>query len=280
MQRTPNATGTPDTTTSVISSERVIPLEGSCNFRDLGGYAAADGRRVRWRYAFRSGSLAGLTRSGQASLAELSIAAVCDFRSTSERSAEPFPLHDNSQINYWCREYETDYTALKARLHGKASTAEDVRRAVIALYRELPWQFSEHYRAMFSMLGAGAVPLIFHCSAGKDRTGLAAALLLSALGVTEGDVIEDYCLSDKVVDYERTIVAPRLAEGRNTAAGYSFLEMLSANAREPLLKSDGAYLQAAFEAINERSGSVQTFLKSELGVGQEHLMRLRDQLLQ
>lgn len=135
-----------------IHERRLIPLEGGRNFRDLGGYLTSDGRRVKWRKLFRSGSMAGLTAADYGSLSSLSIKIVCDLRTAQEIEAE-------------------------------LSTPKMARAAMIQGYRRLPFEQVPAHRELFRRLAAGDVPLVFNCSAGKDRAGTAAALILSALGV-------------------------------------------------------------------------------------------------
>ncbi len=259
----------------VVPHERVLPLSGSLNFRDLGGYETTDGRHVKWRKAFRSGSLANLTPADCASLAEMRIATVCDFRSADERETEPCPIRNLEGLNYCSWEYTLDN--MKSRLRGEANSADDMRGAMLDFYAELPWLFARHYRDMFALLAAGNVPLVFNCAAGKDRTGVAAALLLGVLGVADDDIVEDYCLSDKIVDYEKKLVAPRRAK-QESAAGFH-MARLSPEARAPLLRSDADYIRTALAAVETRSGSVHAFVQSQLGVSEEALGRIRDLLL-
>ncbi len=260
---------------NVVPHERVLPFTGSLNFRDLGGYETTDGRHVKWRKVFRSGSLANLTQADCGSLVEMRIATVCDLRSTDERETEPCPIRNLEGLNYCSWEYTLDN--MKARLRGEATSADDMRAAMLDFYAELPWLFARHYQDMFALLAAGNVPLIFNCSAGKDRTGVAAALLLSVLGVADDKIVEDYCLSDKIVDFENMTVAPRAAKDGSTAGFY--LAALSPEARAPILKSDADYIRTALAAVETRNGSVRAFVQSQLGVSDEALGRIRDLLL-
>jgi protein-tyrosine phosphatase len=135
-----------------------------------------------------------------------------------------------------------------------------------------------HYQEIFQLVARVKAPLVFNCAAGKDRTGVAAALLLGVLGVDEDDIIEDYCLSDKLVDYEKEAASPELSK-RAVASGFGFVSAMSRETRAPLLKSDPDYIRAAWDAIILRCGSLQSFLKNELCVSDESLHRIRDRLL-
>lgn len=260
------------------SYDRVIPLVGGANFRDIGGYETASGRRVRWRTIFRSGSLVGLTRADWLRLAEMQIATVYDLRSSNERSIEPCPTHHVPGLVYYCREYVVDNNAMLEWLSSASVSANDVRSAMLDFYKDLPWRFAEHYREIFALVARVNVPLVFNCAAGKDRTGVAAALLLSVLGVDENDIIEDYCLSDKLVDYEKEAASPELSK-RAVASGFGFVSALSREARAPLMKSDADYIRAALDEIRSRCGSLENFAKNQLCVSDESLDRIRNRLL-
>jgi protein-tyrosine phosphatase len=241
---------------------RVLDLEGGVNFRDLGGYRTTDGRVTKWKVLYRAGSPAGLTAKDQAELARRGIRTVCDFRTTEERGAEPNPfVQGNPDVTYWTRDYETAMGDLGKVLSGPDASAEKSRAALIAGYKAMPEEHKDSFRAMFGYLAKGQVPLAFNCSAGKDRTGIAAALVLTLLGVPRETVVADYALSDDVVDYK--------AQMRGSAAknpSYAFLTQLPWEVVEPLLASDPAYIEAALEAIAAEHGSVNAFITNELGV--------------
>jgi protein-tyrosine phosphatase len=260
------------------SYDRVIRLAGGGNFRDIGGYETASGRRVKWRTIFRSGSLVGLTRADWLRLAEMQIATIYDLRSSNERSIEPCPIHHVPGLAYYSREYVVDNNAMLEWLSKTSVSANDVRSAMLDFYRALPWRLSEHYREIFALVARLNVPLVFNCAAGKDRTGVMAALLLSVLGVEEEDIIDDYSLSDKLVDYEKEATSPELSK-RAVASGFAFVSAMSKETRAPLMKSDPDYIRAALDAIRLRCGSLQDFVKNELCASDESLDRIRSRLL-
>jgi protein-tyrosine phosphatase len=146
------------------------------------------------------------------------------------------------------------------------------------LYRLLPYAYAGRYRRLFEMLETGETPLLFHCSAGKDRAGVAAALLLTALGVPRETVIDDYALSDKVVDYMALIDAAdpqRIAE-----SSVAYLARLPRDLLAPILWSDPRYIVAMFDELENNHGSATSFMHDELGVTEEVLMSLRDHCLE
>jgi protein-tyrosine phosphatase len=261
--------------------ERVLPLQGGRNFRDLGGYRTADGSAVKWGQLYRSGVMNGLTDADNAYLRGLGITQICDFRSSEERADEPTRYEALGTVAYNAIDY-TDATSSQLRdvFTSPDLSGTKVRDAMIGLYGGMTERFEPQYKDMFARLVAGKAPLAFNCSAGKDRTGIAAALVLSALGVPRATILEDYALSDKVVDYEAAYQAQGNAPAAKEDGPYAFLAKLPADVRAPLLKSDPAYLEAAFKQIETKYGSVDAYLEQRLGVGAAEMTAMRAQYLE
>jgi protein-tyrosine phosphatase len=257
----------------VWTAERVLPLEGGRNFRDLGGYGVADGRRVKWGRIYRSGSMAELTLTDYDYLSNLGIRVVCDLRTPEERHAEPNKWQQVAKVSYWTRDYAMSFGELRKLMASGLPTAQQAKEAMMAGYRELPFEQAPAYRELFKRLAAGEIPLAFNCSAGKDRAGTAAALILTALGVPRETVTKDYALSDKVVDFRRTYAAK--ANGRSSP-----LEKMPPDIVTAILSSDPDYIRAALAAIEERHGSVEQYLQDELDVTARDLDAIRQQLLE
>lgn len=247
--------------------ERVLPLEGGRNFRDLGGYATRDGRRVRWGRLYRSGSMAALTEAAYARLAELGVRVICDLRTTSEREIQPVDWRRVPGLSYWARDYELSFGDLRALLASELPAADQARAAMVTAYRELPFEQAPAYGELFRRLAGGETPLVFNCSAGKDRTGIAAALVLSALGVPEETIVEDYLLTN-------------LAFDRTTSATYARMTHIAPEVRDAILGVEQTYIRAAFAAIEEAHGSMEGYLEARLGVTEDALGRLQAQLLE
>jgi protein-tyrosine phosphatase len=253
-----------------IDARRLIPLEGGRNFRDLGGYLTNDGRRVKWGKLFRSGSMAGLTPADYDSLSRLSIKTVCDLRTRQEVEAEPNRWCQVANIGYWAREHRATFGELRKLMTSGLSTPEMARSAMIQGYRRLPFEQAPAHQALFSRLAAGEVPLVFNCAAGKDRAGTAAALILSALGVPREIVIEDYVLTDRVVDLESIFMATAHKSALMNAPG-----VVAA-----VLRSDPSYLHAALDAVEEKHGTVAGYLRDALGITEEASSTIRQSLLE
>jgi len=187
---------------SKASYGRTVPLEGQRNFRDLGGYRTADGRhQVRWGMLYRSGSLARLTDKDYAVLAPLGITSVIDFRSTTERASEPTDWRAGEPEILTKAYTSKGEAALMGVMQGPNATQAKVREAMIGFYHQMPEQYADQYSEVFHRLAAHKSPMLFHCTAGKDRTGLASALVLTVLGVPRDKVIEDYVLTEKAGDF-------------------------------------------------------------------------------
>jgi protein-tyrosine phosphatase len=253
------------------SSNRIPALAGALNFRDLGGYAAADGRTVRWNTVFRSGTTHALTPDDISALARLGIRYAFDLRSNKERHEHPSRLTDITDLKYHYRDHADVPGDIRRMLHGPDASAEASHRLMIAVYRELPRDFKDAFRSLFNHLADGELPLVFNCAAGKDRTGVAAALLLSALGVPRATVVEDYLLTDQFFERSCDMIlrdkqAPLFAN-------------VDRAVWEPLMRVHADYLDAMFSELEETHGSVEGYLNN-IGIDSTVIQRMRDQLLE
>jgi len=254
-------------------AERLLPLEGGRNFRDMGGYPTADGRRVRWGRLYRSGSMSALTPPDYDHLKRLGVAVICDLRSNAERAAEPILWDGPDAPRRIERDYDMPLSDLMRTMRQGGATPAEVRDAMLRLYGRLAYDHAESYRRLFEALLETDGAVIFKCAAGKDRTGVAAALLLLTLGVPRPLVVEDYSLSEKVVDYEKIARRPN-------SVGFGHISKLAPELRAPLMRSDPEYLESALDYIIEREGSLERYMQGHLGFSAAHAERLRDRLLE
>jgi protein-tyrosine phosphatase len=251
---------------------RVIPLKGGVNFRDLGGYRTGAGRRVRTGRLYRSGTLSALTLEDRAFLEGLGLKTVCDLRTNSERTSEPNRWVAETAVAYWSRDYDLSFGELRRIMGEGPLDAQQARAAMQAAYAHLPYEQAPAYRELFHRLAAGETPMIFHCSAGKDRAGTAAALILSALGVPRETVVADYLLSDQLAR-ARHEARERAGGGANPVARHA-PEVIRA-----IFAADASYLASAFDALEARHGSVEGYLADELSVTAPMLREIRNLLL-
>lgn len=254
---------------SELLGERVLPLEGGINFRDLGGYPTRDGRQVRWGMLFRSGAMDGLTEHDHAYLQRLGIKTICDLRTGQERAAAPTPrdrFAPSATYLSWDYENNFDVAALKQAFAQGIDPSEAAMRVMASFYRTMPAQFAPRFRAAFDALKAGD-GLLFNCSAGKDRTGLLAALVLTALGVQQDVVVADYAMSQRVPSLQKLRQRSNDPTGHKPAdPNAAFLAQLPPTAVNALMGTDPMYLSAAFDQIRHDYGSLDAYLERALGV--------------
>ncbi len=222
---------------------RQLPLEGAYNVRDMGGYKTADNKTVKWRKVFRSGDLNHLTEADLAYLAAIPLKTTIDFRDSAEIAAAPdrkpasvlaqyfLPINTGSVIDYT---KVSDSLAPTLLVEGNKTFVRDNQ---------------DVYRKFFQLLMNGDnIPLLFHCSAGKDRAGYAAALFLSSLGVDRETIIEDYLLTNEYLQDKY-------------AAMIDSLPVL-----KPLMMAKREYIQAALDEIDQKYGGMENYLTDYLKV--------------
>jgi protein-tyrosine phosphatase len=247
-------------------AERLLPLERGSNFRDIGGYAAAGGKHVRWGLIYRSGATPLLTNADVAQIKALGLRDLVDLRSSEERVIAPTKL---TGIRYTA----IDYSMM---------TMMGDRRALsngVDLYRSFPTFFAPQLRIVFDDLVRRQVPLAYHCSAGQDRTGFTTAMILSALGVPRATIVEDYHLSTALRSPQNEMPPIDAVLARsNPVAGLlaAYQKDGKSTAAQPLKDANGkAFLDGAFEVIEARWGSVDTYLEQEIGLTKADLAVLR-----
>jgi len=252
-------------------AERLVPLEGGINFRDMGGYPAMDGRRVRWGKLYRSGTMSMLTPADYDALAERGIRTVIDLRTGSEQQDDPNLWAAHAGIGYWSRDHEETFGNLHEMAGQGIASAEDAHEIMRAGYRLLPIQHAPAYAEMFRRIAAGDVPIVINCTAGKDRTGGGAALVLAALGVSHDVIAADFALTERAVDLRKALGG---RSGRH-AERYAQLP-------EPVMLALGrahpGYIFALLEAIDERHGGIEGYV-ADLGLTASDLEAIRAELL-
>mgnify|MGYP006155702835 FL=1 len=176
--------------------ERRIALDGAVNFRDQGGYSTADGRTVKWRRLFRSDSPSTLTDSDvQTITGTLGLTTVVDLRSTNNVLEDGRGLLALSGIAYH------NYPFLERRGIEPPTSGENTEGRLSAIYQWILFNSGTLMAQAFNTLAQDVnQPALFHCSAGKDRTGVLGATILSVLGVSRGDIVADFLLTNEVID--------------------------------------------------------------------------------
>jgi protein-tyrosine phosphatase len=226
------------------------------NFRDLGGYAGEGGGKIRPGQIYRADDLSKLSAADIARLEDLGISVVIDLRSAEELNRAPNPLRGRPGFAY-------HHAPL---LDGVNSSSEPEIRSLPEMYKSLLPSAGPQIREVFQALcrreGRGAV---FHCTAGKDRTGVIAALILNLCGVADGDIIADYALS-----YERMKPFFGVMTQKARQAGVDI--------PEDLLLSDPAFMEEFLGFLRQSYAGAESYLRG-LGLNAGDLMALKGGLL-
>jgi protein-tyrosine phosphatase len=249
-----------------VQHERRIVLAGAPNFRDIGGYKTTDGHTVRWGLVYRSGELSHLTDADYEQLAKLGISAVCDFRNSNEQQSAP---------THWNGSQPPEFVSLPNPPPAEAGViqsitggTEAVRSNYLRWYREVVTVYAPSYRVTFHRILASTAPVLYHCSAGKDRTGYFTALLLTVLGVPHETVVEDFLLTNTFLP------SPTQVDALLKSTHGSREAVVAAMNVEP------SYLDAAFDEINKKFGSLDNYRRTQLGLSDADVAQLKARLLE
>jgi protein-tyrosine phosphatase len=261
--------------TRVVSVRR-LPLEGAKNFRDLGGYRTSDGRYVRWGLVYRSNHLVNLTAKDSEYLNGLGIRLVCDVRSDGERARAPDHWEGNAP--------EFFSVPIGSNLIA-APTGDDLKRGVAVIHSETKdsvraYDYAIEYRGQYAKIlqriAAGDLPVVEHCTAGKDRTGVFSAILLTALGVPRNTVIQDYLLSNQYLLAPDTIGST----AADLQRGFGLAEPPDLSTVKAIMTARPETLEATLDKIEKTYGSFDKYLRDGLKISDSDLARIRERLLE
>ena len=271
-----------------IKNQRILDIPGVINFRDLGGYQTQDTRTVRWGKVYRSAQLDRMTDQGVKDMAALGIKTVIDLRFSDETKRYPTLLDavPDADILTWHNEFDGD-TAEKSQAIKRSwqqsldsNDPAQVREAMRINYPKKLYSHQAIYKTMLMRLVDEQTPLVFHCAAGKDRTGVAAALILSLLGVSDQVIIEDYLITQEATE---NLLKSFHAGGATGPQGNSdFQHKLASYPRalvQPVFDADVSYIKTLMTYISEQYGGFNQYALDVLGFDSSHIERLRNRLL-
>lgn len=244
------------------SLQRKVNLQGTVNFRDLGGYSTKDGQKVKWGQVYRSSDISRLTDQDLQKLQALKIALVCDLRGPSEIKTSPDRIPAGATY--------LNLPAGSETLPSSSSYATmNTDSLIMSIYSTTSF-LKAKYKPMFEQLLAlpADKSMVFHCTAGKDRTGIGAALFLAALGVDRSTII---------ADYEATNYYWKSTQEKMTAMMVK--SGMSESKAKALLGAKRIYIETFLNTIDRKFGSMELFFDSEMGINANQLAKLKSRYL-
>lgn len=255
--------------------DRHIDFEGIHNFRDFGGYATGCGRGLKRGVLYRSGHHARASDADLDRLTELGVAVLVDLRRKHERVREPSRRPQSFGAQVLENDLGLQDDPWVQGLRGVEATADWFHEDALVFYRRAPFEdayldlFSRYFHALAAADGA----VLVHCAAGKDRTGMLCALTHHIAGVHDDDLIADYLLTNDETRIEARI--PSLSEFLHELTGHVPSDAVVRKA----LSVEPAYLDAAFDEMRARFGSLDGYLEQGLGIGEGEREAIRAKIL-
>jgi len=229
-----------------IVAARHVSLAGPANFRDLGGYPTADGRQTKWGVFFRSDSLNSLTPADTDYLANSGIKLDVDLRDDAEvASAADIPASDN-RFAYVRQPIEVNGMSVQS-IHAAGVAFDDAAMALA--YEQSLDSYAASYAGLFRALASQGAGAVFHCTHGKDRTGMASALLLMTANVPDSVIVADYSLTDQYLAVQEAATVAALPASEVALLGVAFY-------------TPPAVMQAVLTYIRQKYGSAGAYLQS------------------
>ena len=258
-------------------AHRLLNFEGIANFRDLGGYPSDSGKQVKWGTLYRAGTLAHSSDADLRNLGQLQLVSLIDFRSSQEKEEEPNRLPDPTgftvvEIPTLDDGNKALVGDIMARIDSGNFDGFDPNLAMMTANRQFATEFTPQFRQFIrTVLEADGAPIVWHCSAGKDRTGFAAAILLRILGTPRDIVMQDYMASrEHALEARKSqLLLLRVFKGEEAADKLAIM-----------MGVEEAWLNAAFDEIDAQWGSFDNYVSQGLLLSSADIQRLRKNLLE
>jgi len=246
---------------TVVSYSRILPIEGTFNFRDLGGYPTLDGRRTRWRTMYRADALHRLSPAGVQSVVQLGVRSVVDLRYPAECEQSPCMLGIDTQIEI---QPIPLFENPQRPADGSVPELDTIYRVIVDTRQ------SQLVAVLEALASADSLPSVVNCTAGKDRTGVVIAVLLSVLGVEQKAIAADYAMSGPLL-----LESPVGEEVRTRIAERGGDPLLA----NRLLVSPPEYMERLLSYVDETYGGAEA-LVTRAGLSAQHIASLREALLE
>lgn len=255
-----------------IASERLIPMENASNFRDLGGIPTKDGRVVKWGKIYRSGKLNSLSDKDLDYFNTLGINTIIDFRDDIEVEKDKTRFPSNREVKGVRTPIGDRSGNMQAQLKKQVRSADqdtfDSEKFVADVMRQFVDTFAYQYQPFLDLIAEEEnAPLLFHCTAGKDRTGLGTGLVLAMLGVDKEVIYDDFMMSNY---YRNKLINKTLKKSTL---------IVKQRVVQPLVEVKESYIKSAFDAIDKKYGGIDNFLEKEYGLDAEKLESIRNKYL-
>jgi len=250
---------------------RLLPMDGAHNTRELGGYKTTDGKSVKWGMLYRSDKLSDISDTDQTYLQDLGIKKIIDFRSKEEKEEDPDIIPKG--IDYIEMPISVD-GAMRSKIEAvlKGETNKDVKSFLIDANKEFVSNYTDVYEDFLRNLIDDDGPTLFHCTAGKDRAGFAAAITLIALGVSKEDVINDYMKTNQFTKERIEEIIGQIE--------LMTLYQTDAEILRPLLGVEREYIETAFQTAEEKYGSLENFIRDGLNISDKDIQKLRNKFIE
>ena len=247
-----------------------IPLQGGLNFRDFGGYRTLEGGTVKKGKLFRCGMLALIPDHALDEFEKLDIGVICDLRKDDEVEKSPPPTASPFRCRVHIPIAPGSSPQLSASFEDETHNHEDRKAYMTSITREIARDHGDAYKSLFDELLAVDNGFLLHCTAGKDRTGFGAAMILTALGVSEADIFSDYLLTNRADElFEH--MAPNFRAQYGDTVDEASLQAVAGVRHE--------YLRAALDQVNDEHGSTEGYLDA-IGVNRQVRSELRARLVE
>lgn len=257
-----------------MAHDRIVALDGPLNFRDIGGYKNDKGQHVKWNKIYRSDSLSSLSDKDKQTLAHRNIVIDIDLRSKYEQVRAPDKSWPNMRyVDAHIYSENRKENKGENKLYRFIHHIPDMENNYLGqIYQQV--LLNSHSQQMFAKIFAELIELpqedalVYHCSAGKDRTGMTTALILTALGVDDDTIAQDYLLTNELYNFA---LAKQYPDDNQIATMVSKMN---------LTKGEGPAIHGITETIRMGWGSFDAFFKKELGFKQSDLDRFRKMYLE